>query len=89
MNSKEYNQICATIYRISQFFFSEDMEKALVVLLYNSAELMSFARNILELILTFLIKELFSGLGFFTEDLGIQFDSCLNMFWGILALIIE
>lgn len=48
------------------------MEKALIVLLYNSAELMSFARNILELILTFLIKELFSGLGFFTEDLGIQ-----------------
>lgn len=33
---------------------------------------MSFAGNILELILTFLIKELFSGLGFFTDDLGIK-----------------
>lgn len=46
-------------------FLLRDMGKTLIVLLYNSAELMSFAGNILELILTFLIKELFSGLGFF------------------------
>lgn len=59
------------------------MEKALIVLLYKTAELMSFARNILELILTFLIKELFSGLVFYTENLGI------HLVWQLLEYVLR
>lgn len=56
LDSKGNKQSCINIYRISQILFPEDMEKALVLLLCKTDGLMLFAKNILELILTFLIK---------------------------------